>query len=82
MDIEGSEYQVLEYMKEKNMINKIKCLLCELHVNEKQDRYFYKFLKSYKINPLKGETLEQARIRIKNKISITNQQNYFFTINI
>ena len=44
MDIEGSEYQVLEYMKEKNMLSKIKCLICELHVSEDQGRPFYKFL--------------------------------------
>ena len=43
MDIEGSEYEVLRHMKEQNMLSRINCLICELHINENDDRYFYKF---------------------------------------
>ena len=44
MDIEGSEFQVLEHAKKTGALEKVKYLACELHVNPKRGRNFDTFM--------------------------------------
>ena len=44
MDIEGSEFQVLKHAKETGALDKVMCLVCELHINHASNRYYGEFM--------------------------------------
>ena len=44
MDIEGSEFDVIKAAKESGVLKKVKCMVCELHVNQKRGRFFGDFI--------------------------------------
>ena len=44
MDIEGSEYDVIKAARKSGVLKKVKCLVCELHVNPKRGRFMGDFI--------------------------------------
>tara|TARA_R100000008_G_scaffold8252_1_gene4340 strand:+ start:92 stop:823 length:732 start_codon:yes stop_codon:yes gene_type:complete len=44
IDIEGSEYNVIEDAKRTGALKKVRCMVCELHVNPTRGRYFGNFI--------------------------------------
>ena len=66
LDCEGSEYTILDLAKKQGVLERINCIVMELHVNPEKNRYFHEIFKYlehfYNIRVVKVKKDKESRM--------------------